>query len=114
MDHLATKFRLFKVETIGDAYVCAAGLPTDDPHHAEKVATFAVAVSHCARHVLSPVDGKPLQLRVGIHSGSCASGVVGVNNPRYCVFGDTVSNTRTIHWACMVIALVVSRFFLPG
>lgn len=87
MDHLAKKFGLFKIETIGDAYVCAAGLPTDDPDHAEKVATFALAVSHCARHVLSPVDGKPLQLRVGIHSGSCASGVVGVTNPRYCVFG---------------------------
>lgn len=98
MDHLAHKFGLFKIETIGDAYVCAAGLPVDDPRHAEKVATFALAVSHCARHVLSPVDGKPLQLRVGIHSGSCASGVVGVTNPRYCVFGDTVcgSSMRSV------------------
>lgn len=88
---LCVDLQLFKIETIGDAYVCAAGLPSDDPDHAEKVATFALAVSHCARHILSPVDNKPLQLRVGIHTGSCASGVVGVTNPRYCVFGDTVS-----------------------
>ena len=83
---VSCRFR-FKIETIGDAYVCACGLPTDDPNHAEKVATFALAVTHCARLILSPVDGKPLQLRVGIHTGSCASGIVGVTNPRYCVFG---------------------------
>ena len=76
-----------QIETIGDAYVCAAGLPLDDPRHAQNVATFALAVSHAARHVLSPVTGEPLKLRVGIHTGSCASGIVGVKNPRYCVFG---------------------------
>eukprot|EP00977_Amphora_coffeiformis_P013512 scaffold3571_cov176-Amphora_coffeaeformis.AAC.28 len=90
---LCVDLQLFKIETIGDAYVCAAGLPVVDPNHAEKVATFALAVSHCARHILSPVDNKPLQLRVGIHTGSCASGVVGTTNPRYCVFGDTVNIT---------------------
>lgn len=87
MDHLTNKFGLFKIETIGDAYVCAAGLPADDPNHAEKVANFALSVTHCATHIISPVDGQPLQLRVGINTGSCASGVVGVTNPRYCVFG---------------------------
>lgn len=96
MDCLALKFNLFKVETIGDAYVCCSGLPDSDENHARNVANFALAVSHCCRLVKSPVDGKPIQLRIGIHSGSCASGVVGVTNPRYCVFGDTV-NTAARH-----------------
>ena len=93
MDYLLDKFELFKVETIGDAYVCCSGIPEPDEDHAEKVANFAIAVSHCVRHVLSPVDGRPIQLRIGVHTGSAASGVVGVNNPRYCVFGDTVNVT---------------------
>ena len=96
MDCLAMKFNLFKVETIGDAYVCCSGLPDNDENHARNVANFALAVNHCCRLVKSPVDGAPIQLRVGIHSGSCASGVVGVTNPRYCVFGDTV-NTAARH-----------------
>lgn len=93
MDFLAKKFNLFKVETIGDAYVCCSGLPETNEKHAQNVANFAVAVQHCAKLVSSPVDSTPIELRIGIHSGPCASGVVGVTNPRYCVFGDTVNTT---------------------
>jgi class 3 adenylate cyclase len=93
MDYLAGKFSLFKVETIGDAYVCGGGLATEDSNHAVNVANFAVAVQHFCRKVLSPVDKQPIQLRIGIHSGEAASGIVGVTNPRYCVFGDTVNTT---------------------
>lgn len=93
MDFLAGTFNLYKVETIGDAYVCASGLPKPDKEHARNVANFAVAVSHCTKQVLSPADGSPIQLRIGVHTGACASGVVGSTNPRYCVFGDTVNTT---------------------
>lgn len=93
MDFLAGTFNLYKVETIGDAYVCASGLPTPDKEHARNVANFAIAVSHCTKQVLSPADGSPIQLRIGVHTGACASGVVGSTNPRYCVFGDTVNTT---------------------
>lgn len=93
MDFLAGRFGLFKIETIGDAYVCACGLPESDVNHAANVANFAIAVKHCCKTVKSPLDGSPIQLRIGVHSGACASGIVGVTNPRYCVFGDTVNTT---------------------
>ena len=93
MDHLAKKYNLFKVETIGDAYVCCSGLPESDPNHATNVANFAVAIAKHSSMISSPLDGSPLQLRIGVHTGACASGIVGVTNPRYCVFGDTVNTT---------------------
>ena len=57
--------------------MCCSGLPKPDEEHAKNVANFAIAVQHCSQMVLSPVDNTPIQLRAGIHTGPCASGVVG-------------------------------------
>ncbi len=81
MDHLASLFNLYKVETIGDAYMCCSGMPTPDENHAQNIANFALAVSDCVHLVKSPADGKPLQLRIGIHTGHCMGGVVGTLTP---------------------------------
>jgi class 3 adenylate cyclase len=93
MDFLATHFKLYKVETIGDAYMCCSGLLESDDYHAERVANFALAVVECIKHVKSPVDGLPLNVRVGIHTGHCTSGVVGTLTPHYCLFGDMINTT---------------------
>lgn len=81
MDHLASHFQLYKVETIGDAYMCCSGMPAPDEKHAQKIANFALAVAECVHLVKSPVDGEPLQLRIGIHTGHCMGGVVGTLTP---------------------------------
>jgi guanylate cyclase soluble subunit beta len=93
MDYLASHFNLYKVETIGDAYMCCSGLPVPDKHHAENIANFAIAVVEAVKLVKSPVDGSPIQLRVGIHTGSCTAGVVGTLTPHFCLFGDMVNTT---------------------
>lgn len=72
---------------------CCSGLPEPDEYHAENVANFALAVVHCVRHIKSPADDQPLQLRIGIHSGHCTSGVIGTLTPHYCLFGDMVNTT---------------------
>eukprot|EP00980_Cylindrotheca_fusiformis_P023043 scaffold10069_cov69-Cylindrotheca_fusiformis.AAC.12 len=93
MDSLVDRFGLYKVETVGDSYMCCSGLPEPDEHHDEKIANFALAVLECARHIKSPATGEPIKLRIGIHTGSCTSGVVGNLTPHYCLFGDMVNFT---------------------
>eukprot|EP00980_Cylindrotheca_fusiformis_P002014 scaffold444_cov109-Cylindrotheca_fusiformis.AAC.11 len=93
MDFLVGHFSLYKVETVGDAYMCCSGLPEPDEYHAENVANFALAVVECAKLVKSPIDGLPINVRIGIHTGSCTSGVVGTLTPHYCLFGDMVNTT---------------------
>ena len=93
MDFLSEKFGLYKVETIGDAYMCCSGLPELDEFNAENVANFAIAVNECVKLVKSPITGESIRLRMGIHSGHCMSGVVGTLTPHYCLFGDMVNTT---------------------
>ncbi|GFR47963.1 hypothetical protein Agub_g9767 [Astrephomene gubernaculifera] len=94
-DALCDKHEVYKVETIGDAFMCVAGCPTrEDPVRA------AVRMAHMAQDMIAMVEqfktrvGKDemrVKIRVGLHSGPVVAGVIGQRMPRYCLFGDTVN-----------------------
>ncbi|PNH08427.1 Guanylate cyclase soluble subunit beta-2 [Tetrabaena socialis] len=98
-DGLTQGLPVYKVDTVGDCYIAAAGLVQPDPRHAETMLAFARAMRREAGKVLIPGTSQPIRVRIGIHSGRVMSGVVGSIRRKYSIFGDaanTASRMETL------------------
>jgi adenylate cyclase len=91
-DEISEKHNLEKIKTIGDAYMCAGGLPVPNETHP----TDAV---HAAIEMLGWLENRNRsnpkailrEMRIGIHTGPVVAGVVGKNKFAYDIWGDAVN-----------------------
>lgn len=89
-DEIMERRGLEKIRTIGDGYMAASGVPTPRHDHAQALADAALDMVAYTRD-LSARYGFPIQLRVGINSGTIMAGVIGRNKFSYDIWGDAVN-----------------------
>ncbi|XP_071492420.1 atrial natriuretic peptide receptor 1-like isoform X3 [Diadema antillarum] len=92
-DAIIDNFNVYKVETIGDAYMVVSGLPIrNGDFHAREIARMSLALlNEITTFRIRHRPDERLRLRIGVHTGPVVAGVVGLKMPRYCLFGDTVN-----------------------
>ncbi len=93
-DEITSKYGIEKIKTIGDAYMCAGGLPTPNNTHAHDVVNAALEMQE--QMILFQKEqkrkGKPIfEIRIGIHTGPVVAGIVGNKKFAYDIWGDAVN-----------------------
>jgi class 3 adenylate cyclase len=85
------KHSIEKIKTVGDAYMCASGLPFPVENHAYKLVKAAFDIIDFVNETMSLNCEASFDIRVGINSGSVVAGVVGTKKFAYDIWGDTVN-----------------------
>mmetsp|Transcript_3535 Transcript_3535/g.8819 ORF Transcript_3535/g.8819 Transcript_3535/m.8819 type:complete len:202 (+) Transcript_3535:2-607(+) len=95
LDKLVTKHGLYKIETIGDAYIAVGGIiENSDQDHCARIIDFSEDALAAAKETsISPSSGdmSSIDIRIGVHTGPCVGAVVGQLNPKFSLYGDTVN-----------------------
>lgn len=93
-DDIVGKYDLEKIKTIGDSYMCAAGIPTEDDSHVLRIVKASLEMQN---YILNWNEERrnanlpPWEIRIGINTGPLVAGVVGKRKYAYDIWGGTVN-----------------------
>ncbi len=93
-DEITTECGIEKIKTIGDAYMCAGGLPVKDENNAVNVVNAALKMRDFMEELKAEriKNGKDFfEIRIGVHTGPVVAGIVGIKKYAYDIWGDTVN-----------------------
>jgi len=102
-DDIVARHGVEKIKTIGDSYMCAAGIPVPVTDHACRVVAAAIEISQFVqrqRVVKIAQLGYPFDIRIGIHTGPLVAGVVGSSKIAYDIWGETVNIAARMEQTC--------------
>lgn len=108
-DKIIAQYNIEKIKTIGDAYMCAGGMPNRDNTNPVEVVLAALEMQRAIKQMNENQELK-LEIRIGIHTGPVVAGVVGVKKIEYDIWGDTVNTASRMESHGVVGKVNVSEY----
>ncbi len=93
-DDIIEKYNLEKIKTIGDSYMCAGGIPSEDGDHLFNIMKASLEMQMFISNrneKKSEMDLPEWNIRIGINTGPIVAGVVGKKKYAYDIWGATVN-----------------------
>src|SRR5207249_653073 len=89
-DLLAERHGVEKIRTIGDNYMCVAGVPRQRADHAQAMARMALGIRAYLDELRAAGEDR-IDFRIGMNSGPCVGGVIGLRKFVFDIWGDSVN-----------------------
>ena len=89
-DEITLRTHVEKIKTIGDCYMVVSGVPDRRSTHCQEIANFSLEAMEAFREYAKDF-GEPLQIRMGMHTGTVVAGIVGTQKFSFDLWGDVVN-----------------------
>jgi ligand-binding sensor domain-containing protein/class 3 adenylate cyclase len=93
-DNIIQRYKVEKIKTVGDSYICVSGMPVLNFTHAVEIVNAAIEIQKFMLDRKKEKEDKgeiTFEMRIGIHTGPVVAGIVGVKKFQYDIWGDTVN-----------------------
>ena len=109
-DSILKKYKIHKIKTIGDSYMCAGGIPVKNITNPVQVVLAALEMQHYLTEYQKTLDEKKRiwQIKMGIHTGPVSAETTGKKRVTYDIKGDTVNIATRMESAAEVSQILLS------
>ncbi len=109
-DEIVSRYKMEKIKTIGDAYLCVSGVPDATTHDALNAVNAAIEILEAIKSFRTSADGDNyFDIRIGIHTGPLVAGVVGDKKFAFDIWGDTVNTASRMEQNSEANKINISR-----
>jgi class 3 adenylate cyclase len=109
-DEIISKYKMEKIKTIGDAYLCVSGLPDPKNHSAINAVDAAMEIIEAMNAFRTNAnENNHFDIRIGIHTGPLVAGVVGDKKFAFDIWGDTVNTASRMEQNSEANKINISR-----